>query len=29
MTYVYAPVGPVSPCNRTVAALLAFFRRVT
>lgn len=25
MTYVYAPVGPVSPCSRTVAALLAFF----
>ncbi len=25
MTYAYAPVGPVSPCRRTVAALLAFF----
>lgn len=25
MTYVYAPVGPVSPCSRTIAALLAFF----
>ena len=24
MSY-YAPVGPVSPCSRTVAALLAFF----
>lgn len=25
MSYAYAPVGPVSPCSRTVAALLAFF----
>lgn len=25
MTYGYAPTGPVSPCSRTVAALLAFF----
>lgn len=25
MTYAYASVGPVSPCSRTVAALLAFF----
>lgn len=25
MSYAYVPVGPVSPCSRTVAALLAFF----